>query len=67
MTMFAKAIEKTGLPPYRMPWYQRVMANLLPLALKGPVLWVAALRHLVREHAQPGLAAGDDARQPRQQ
>ncbi|SKG86633.1 P-aminobenzoate N-oxygenase AurF [Mycobacteroides abscessus subsp. bolletii] len=43
MTMFAKAIEKTGLPPYRMPWYQRVMANLLPLALKGPVLWVAAL------------------------
>lgn len=43
MTMFAKAIEKTGLPPYRMPWYQRAMANTLPLALKGPVLWVAAL------------------------
>lgn len=43
MTMFAKAIEKTGLPAYRMPWHQRAMANLLPLVLKGPVLWVAAL------------------------
>lgn len=43
MTMFAKAIERSGLRPYRMPWHQRVLANTLPLVLKGPVLWVAAL------------------------
>lgn len=43
MTMFAKAIDKTGVRPYPLVRYQRVMGSLLPLVLKGPALWVGAL------------------------
>jgi hypothetical protein len=43
MTMFGKAISQAGVEPYRLPLYQRWLANALPLVLKGPMLWVAAL------------------------
>lgn len=43
MVMFGKALEHIGAKQVRPRWYQRVIINALPLAFKGPVLWMIAL------------------------
>lgn len=43
MVMFGKAIEKLGAKPVQPRRYQRIAINMLPLAFKGSMLWVAAL------------------------
>lgn len=43
MTMFGKVIERVGARPYRMGRTDRLLAALLPHALRGSLLWVGAL------------------------
>ena len=43
MVMFGKAIERVGARPVRPRRYQLWIINALPLALRGSLLWVAAL------------------------
>ncbi|KAA0024122.1 AurF N-oxygenase family protein [Antrihabitans cavernicola] len=43
MTMFGRAIERMGAKPYQLRPAQAVVANLLPKAFRGTMLWVAAL------------------------
>ena len=43
MTMFGKAIAHAGVRSYRMRGYERVISSALPFALRGSLLWVAAL------------------------
>jgi hypothetical protein len=43
MTMFGKAIAKSGARSYRMRGYERVVSSALPHFLQGSMLWVAAL------------------------
>lgn len=43
MTMFSKVIARAGARPYGMGAADRVLAALLPHALRGSLLWVGAL------------------------
>ena len=43
MTMFGKVIDRSGARPYQMRFRERVAMDLLPFALRGSLLWVAAL------------------------
>lgn len=43
MVMFGKAIERVGARPVQPRRYQRIVINMLPLAFRGSLLWVAAL------------------------
>jgi len=43
MTMFGRVIDRVGVRPYRLQAADRAAAALLPFALRGSLLWVAAL------------------------
>lgn len=43
MVMFGRAIERSGARAYQMQWWQRVVMYWLADALRGSLLWVAAL------------------------
>ena len=43
MTMFGKVIDRVGARPYQMRMRERVAMDSLPFALRGSLLWVAAL------------------------
>jgi hypothetical protein len=43
MTMFGKVIDRVGARPYQMRGRERLAMDLLPFALRGSLLWVAAL------------------------
>ncbi|NMO04370.1 diiron oxygenase [Gordonia sp. TBRC 11910] len=43
MLMFGRAIERSGARAYGMKWWQRITMYWLADALRGSVLWVAAL------------------------
>ncbi|MED5803961.1 diiron oxygenase [Gordonia sp. Z-3] len=43
MVMFGRAIEWSGARPFRMRWWERAVMTMLPSALRGSLLWVAAL------------------------
>ena len=43
MTMFGKVIDRVGARPYGLRMRERLAIQLLPFALRGSLLWVAAL------------------------
>ena len=43
MTMFGKVIERTGARPYMMRPWERAVMHLLPVAMRGTLLWVVTL------------------------
>ncbi len=43
MVMFGRAIEWSGARPFRMHWYDRATAAMLPFLLRRSVLWVETL------------------------
>ena len=43
MTMFGKVIDRVGARPYGLRARERLAVQLLPFALRGSLLWVAAL------------------------
>lgn len=43
MVMFGRAIERSGARAYQMQWWQRIVMYWLADALRGSLLWVAAL------------------------
>lgn len=43
MVMFGRAIERSGARPYGLLWWERLIMTMLPFAMRGSLLWVAAL------------------------
>jgi hypothetical protein len=43
MTMFGKVIDRVGAKPYQLRGRERLVMHALPFALRGSLLWVAAL------------------------